>query len=103
MKQDDLRAAGEKLYDDLLSVPVPPSLSDEGKKFYLDELRKKVGVLVMKAIMVFERSLEMAQRVGEQNEWVKRTSESLERMKSLAMAQLDAPETTPEEAAAPAN
>src|SRR5688572_29891664 len=93
----------EKLYDDLLKVPVPPSLSDDGKKFYLDELRKKVSVLVMKAIMVYERSLEMAQRVGEQNEWVKRTSESLERMKSLAMAQLDAPEATPEEAAAPAN
>jgi tetratricopeptide (TPR) repeat protein len=80
----------EKLYDDLLDVPVPPSLSEEGKKFYLDELRKKVSVLVMKAIMVYERSLEMAQRVGEENEWVKRTSESLERMKSLALAQLDA-------------
>jgi tetratricopeptide (TPR) repeat protein len=79
----------ERLYDDLLKVPVPPSLSDEGKKFYLDELRKKVGVLVMKAIMVYERSLEMAQRVGEENEWVKRTTASLERMKSLALAQID--------------
>jgi tetratricopeptide (TPR) repeat protein len=79
----------ERLYDDLLEVPVPPSLSDEGKKFYLDELRKKVSVLVMKAIAVYERSLEMAQRVGEENEWVKRTTESLERMKSLALAQLD--------------
>jgi tetratricopeptide (TPR) repeat protein len=79
----------EKLYDDLLEVPVPPSLSEEGKKFYLDELRKKVSVLVMKAIQVYERSLEMAQRVGEENEWVKRTSASLERMKSLALAQLD--------------
>jgi tetratricopeptide (TPR) repeat protein len=80
----------EKLYDDLIGVPTPPSLSDDGKKFYLEELRKKVGVLVMKAIQIYERSLEMAQRVGEENEWVKRTSASLERMKSLAMAQIDA-------------
>jgi tetratricopeptide (TPR) repeat protein len=83
----------ERLYDDLLQVPVPPSLSDDGRKFYLDELRKKVSVLVMKAIQVYERSLEMAHRVGEKNEWVERTSKSLERMKSLALAQLDgAPE-----------
>ncbi len=81
----------ERLYDDLLQVPVPPSLSDEGVKFYREELRKKVSVLVMKAISVYERSLEMAQRVGEENEWVKKTSASLERMKSLALAQLDGP------------
>lgn len=79
----------EKLYDDLLQVPVPPSLSEEGKKYYLEELRKKVSVLVMKAIQIYERSLEMAHRVGEENEWVEKTSKSLERMKSLALAQLD--------------
>lgn len=81
----------EKLYDDLLQVPVPPSLSEEGKKYYLEELRKKVSILVMKAIQVYERSLEMAHRVGEKNEWVEKTSKSLERMKSLALAQLDGP------------
>jgi hypothetical protein len=46
-------------------------------------VRKKVGILVSKAIKVYEQSLEMAGRVNEKNEWVERTSKSLERMKSL--------------------
>jgi tetratricopeptide (TPR) repeat protein len=78
----------ERLYDDLMKVPVPPDLDDEAKKVYLEELRAKIGVLVVKAIKVYEQSLEMAQRVGEQNEWVERTSRSLERMKSLYLAEL---------------
>ena len=79
----------ERLYDDLLNVPVPPNIGEEAQKLYLEELRKKVGVLVMKAIKIYERSLDMAQRVGEKNEWVDRTSKSLERMKALALAQLN--------------
>jgi tetratricopeptide (TPR) repeat protein len=73
----------ERLYDDMMQVPVPPGLGEDGKAFYLSEVRKKVGVLVTKAIKIYEQSLEMATRVGEKNEWVERTSKSLERMKSL--------------------
>lgn len=73
----------ERLYDDMMQVPAPPGLSDETREFYAGELRKRVGVLVTKAIQVYEQSLEMATRVGEKNEWVERTSKSLERMKSL--------------------
>ena len=40
-------------------------------------------MLVSKAIKIYEQSLEMAGRVNEKNEWVERTSKSLERMKSL--------------------
>ncbi|MCK6545669.1 tetratricopeptide repeat protein [Myxococcota bacterium] len=73
----------ERLYDDMMAIPVPPGLGDEAKEFYLTEIRKKIGVLVSKAIKIYEQSLEMAARVGEKNEWVERTSKSLERMKSL--------------------
>jgi hypothetical protein len=73
----------ERLYDDMTQLPVPPGLSEEGKAFYLGEVRKKVAVLVTKAITIYEQSLEMATRVGEKNEWVERASKSLERMKSL--------------------
>lgn len=73
----------ERLYDDMMRIPVPPGLGDDAKEFYLSEIRKKVGVLVSKAIKVYEQSLEMATRVGERNEWVERTSQSLERMKTL--------------------
>jgi tetratricopeptide (TPR) repeat protein len=81
----------ERLYDDVLEVPVPAGLSDGGKEYYLGEVRKKVGVLVSKAIKIYEQSLEMATRVGEKNEWVDRTSKSLERMKSLYLTAMAEP------------
>ncbi len=79
----------ERMYDDLLKVPVPAGLSEEGKEYYLGEVRKKVGVLVSKAIKIYEQSLDMAVRVGEKNEWVERTTKSLERMKALYIDQLE--------------
>jgi tetratricopeptide (TPR) repeat protein len=73
----------ETLYDQMMDVPVPGDLSPEARELYVSELQKRVGVLVVKAIRVYEMSLEMAERVGERNEWVERTSESLQRMKTL--------------------
>ncbi len=79
----------ERLYDDLVEVPVPLELTEAQKAAYREELQKRVGILVTKAIKVYEMSLEMAARVGQKNEWVSKTSESLERMKKLYLAQLD--------------
>ena len=79
----------EKLHDDLMSVPVPPDLTEEQQGIYRDEVKERVRVLVMKAVKVYQMSLEMADRIGQKNEWVTKTSESLERMKRLYLAQLD--------------
>lgn len=76
----------ERLYDDLMGVPVPPDLDTDTAQFYREELKNRVGVLVVKAIKVYEMSLQMAERVGENNEWVERTQKSLERMKSLYLS-----------------
>ncbi len=75
----------ERLYDDMLGVEPPPDLPRDAKPYYDELLKEKIGVLVTKAIQVYERSLEMAERVGEKNEWVERTAKSLERMKLLAL------------------
>lgn len=79
----------EILYEEMMVVPSPPDLPETAKDVYMGELREKLGVLVSKAMMVYERSLEMAERVGEKNEWVERTEKALERMKTLALANLD--------------
>lgn len=78
----------EILYDQLIDLPVPPELDGEAREIYLEEVREKVSVLVVKAIKVYEMSLEMAERVGESNEWVERTNQSLERMKTLYRSEL---------------
>lgn len=79
----------ERLHDDLVKVPVPPELTESQEKIYRDEVRERVRVLVMKAMKVYQMSLEMAERIGQKNEWVDRTTASLERMKALYLAQLD--------------
>lgn len=78
----------EILYTQLMEVPVPEELSPEAQEIYVEELQGRVSVLVVKAIRVYEMSLEMAERVGERNEWVERTNQSLERMKTLYQAQM---------------
>lgn len=79
----------ELLYEEMMVVPSPPDLPESARDIYIAELREKLGVLVSKAMMVYERSLEMAERVGEKNEWVERTEKALERMKTLALANLE--------------
>jgi len=78
----------EELYDQMLNVPIPPKVSGEAREVYIVELQKRVSVLVRKAIRVYERSLRMANRVGESNEWVERTEKALNRMKDLALKAL---------------
>jgi hypothetical protein len=73
----------EELYDDMVNLPVPEDLDAEQTKLYIVELKKRVHVLIKKAIQVWERSLDMAQRTGSDNEWVRRTETSLERMRAL--------------------
>ncbi len=79
----------EHLYDVITSVPVPPELSVEAQEIYQEEVRNKVKILVVKAIQVYEATLEMAERVGEKNEWVDRTATQLERMKKLYLASVE--------------
>ncbi len=76
----------ERLYEQLMAVPVPPELDDAAASIYREELKARVGVLVRKAIRVYEANQSMAERIGERNEWVERTAAALERMKSLYLA-----------------
>lgn len=73
----------EHLFDAMLGVPVPPSLDEGAAEVYREELRERVGILVKKAIRVYEMNRAMAERIGEENEWVERTASALERMKKL--------------------
>jgi tetratricopeptide (TPR) repeat protein len=77
----------ENLYDQMVSSPAPPELKGpEEIEVYRQELRKKIRVLVTKAISIYERTLEAAERIGAQNPFVARTRESLKKMKELLLA-----------------
>ncbi|HLT29331.1 MAG TPA: tetratricopeptide repeat protein [Myxococcaceae bacterium] len=77
----------ENFWDALMSTPPPPELEGEAVEVYNEELRKKIRVLLTKAIGIYERTLETAVRIGAQNPYIERTRASLERMKALLVAE----------------
>lgn len=74
-----------EFYDDLVGAPVPPSLVGEARDVYLEEVRKQVKNLLQKAITIHEKNVMMAERIGEKNDWVRRSNEQLEQLKRLVM------------------
>jgi tetratricopeptide (TPR) repeat protein len=77
----------ENLYGHMIGAPAPKELTPEEVEIYRQELRKKIRVLLTKAINIYERTLEAAERIGAQNPFVERTRESLQKMKDLLIAE----------------
>ncbi len=73
----------EELHDDMVKLPVPPELTPDQADLYRRELRKKVAILVRKAIKTYETTINMARRTGADNVWVGKTEQSLQRMQDL--------------------
>jgi tetratricopeptide (TPR) repeat protein len=82
----------ENLYEHMTTAPVPRDLSTEEADLYRHELRKKIRVLLSKAITVYERTLEAAERIGAASPFVEHTRESLQRMKDQLLADAKADE-----------
>lgn len=82
----------ENMYDHMAHAPAPGDLSTEEQDVYRAELRKKIRVLISKAISVYERTLEAAERIGSQSPFVEETRSSLKRMKELLLAEAKAEE-----------
>jgi hypothetical protein len=88
----------ENLYDHMVNAEAPRELNSEEAELYKHELRKKIRVLLTKAITVYERTLEAAERIGAQSPFVEKTRESLKRMKDLLLADAKAEEAEEEPA-----
>ncbi len=98
-----------ELYDDLhrqlVEAPLPPGLDDEHTAAYRSELKKRVRVLVTKAIAIYERTLATAERARvDDNKFVEKTQASLDRMKrTLGEGGPDASPVAPGPAELPAD
>jgi TolA-binding protein len=89
----------ENMYEHMTHAPAPAELKPEEQEVYRAELRKKIRVLITKAITVYERTLEAAERIGASSPFVQQTRESLQKMKELLLAEAQAEEA--EKAAKP--
>lgn len=85
----------ESMYDHMLNAPAPNELSAPEKDVYRAELRKKVRVLITKAITVYERTLEAAERIGATSPLVEEARASLQRMKDLLLAEAHEEDSPP--------
>ena len=77
----------ENMYEHMMHAPAPAELAATEQEVYRSELRKKIRVLIGKAITVYERTLEAAERIGASSPFVQQTRESLQRMKDLLIAE----------------
>jgi tetratricopeptide (TPR) repeat protein len=71
------------LWDDLLAAPTPPDLTEEEREVYLDVLKKRIRVLLTKAVTQWERTLKMIRRLELEGEWAERTERDLEEIRAL--------------------
>jgi tetratricopeptide (TPR) repeat protein len=82
----------------LVEAPLPPGLDEEETAAYRSELKRKVRVLVTKAIAIYEQTLAVAGRTRiANNRFVAETQASLDRMKRalLEVPPDPAPEAEP--------
>lgn len=82
----------ENMYEHMVNAPSPVELKGPEQDVYKAELRKKIRVLISKAITVYERTLEAAERIGASSPFVQQTRESLQKMKELLLAEAKAEE-----------
>ncbi len=63
----------EEFYDAFMHAPIPQDLigdaNQEKREIYYEELRKKIRILLEKALKTHEQNLMMLERLGVQNEW----------------------------------
>lgn len=72
-----------EFYDDLVGAPVPPTLRGEAREVYQEEVRKKVRNLLVKAVAFHEKNVLLAERTGEKNDWVRRSTAQLDELRHL--------------------
>jgi tetratricopeptide (TPR) repeat protein len=76
------------LYQALEQAPVPSDLSEEEIRVYQDLLRQRLGVLLRKALKVFEMTLSIGERTRSDNDWTHWAREAMERVEKLVLSQL---------------
>jgi TolA-binding protein len=59
----------EELYDAFVHVPVPAELGTEAREVYLEELHKKIRILLEKSLRWQRENLLMIERLGVATEW----------------------------------
>lgn len=73
----------EVFYNHLINAPIPEELTDEQKEIYKEELKKKIAVLITKAVRVYEATIDVGKRTGMDSKWIQYAKEHMDKLKNL--------------------
>lgn len=96
----------EELYDSFMSAPIPPGLDPEARHMYLEELQKKIRVLLEKSLRWQRENLLMIERLGVNTDWAEKSKLAYAKLLKLLdpntkYDQLPPPSPVPNEAPRP--
>jgi len=78
----------EKMHEDLIALEPPKDLNERQGKLYMEELRKKIAVLLRKAVKIYDEAVTMARRTGLKSDWIDKASDALDRIKKLYLTDI---------------
>ncbi len=73
----------ERLIEDIYAAEVPADLDAETVEVYREELFKHTSKLARRAVTIYRKNIELAQRMGVGSEWVEKSKASLAKMEAL--------------------
>lgn len=73
----------EELYDAFIAAPVPKHLSGESREVYVEELHKKIRILLEKSLRWHRENLLMVERLGVDTDWAEKTKVSYAKLLRL--------------------
>jgi tetratricopeptide (TPR) repeat protein len=73
----------EELYDAFIAAPVPKTLSGEARDVYVEELHKKIRILLEKSLRWHRENLLMVERLGVDTDWAEKTKLSYNKLLRL--------------------
>jgi hypothetical protein len=85
----------ERLHQELMQVPPPRTGTERERLLFEGTMRLRYAVLLNKASSMLEHTLAMAQRTGEQSEWVRRTEQSQRQLAEARRAEEQALDRLP--------
>ena len=83
-----LGALYETLYEHMMAADIPAELPDEQVSEYFKVLRDRIRPLIEQAVDIFERNIHLTERLGGDDEWLRRSRASLSRLRQVLLEEL---------------
>ena len=77
------------LHEAMNAAPVPPDLSPDEVKVYRELLRKRLAVLLRKALKIFKMTMQLAERTRSNNEWTQSAQREMEHVEKQVLRDLE--------------